>query len=966
MTQAKNKSIKILTKSLYISCGIAVLWLGAHTFVKAQASDKTDFYNSPIWQQQDIAIPFDPTIYDLAYQTFLATGNVSNAFLVAKAAVRQKPQDIVWRRHLARVATWNDQPFIALQQWTFLVKHEPELVKWQNAFHKALGIAKQIGDDKTVVWLMKLQAERKAYSKEDWSTLIAAQERLGHPEELIAQLREALHKKPSKFLQNQLLNLYRHTGQIDAELALLAHQEQEQGLTVKIALRRTEILYNQGKIKPAYDLLLQVKPKVKEDNKVYWQTLADLAWLVQNLEDSATAVKLLHARQEARPRDIIRLITLTRHAAPQHALVLAQEGWHKYRDDQFFFALLSIATELKDWKALHETFHDLTKDERYRLARSSLFWSARAETWQHLGHPALARESYEKALVQQPHSDLVKANYLWLLLRQQSREKLLEKIHAWRELQHRQFLWAPYANAYLYLGKPDQALKLFEQQWPQHQHDFIWLNQFAYVLDQTQQFNTAKKIRNLAWVELKKQLAKQNNPMTIEQNNIYADLVMYQAPGTTTAYTMAYLAAMATAENAAVDRETMINWALSQTYYDLAMYWRWQLYQAESQFPDWAALVLSIRQVDLTKVHDVLMRSGHRIPAREQVESTFRLADRAFAAQTTYNAMEQTPEDPVVQREMAEVMHESAHTVGGTVEKRQYSLLRATRAQLETAVFPTPNIKVMPYVVQQNQHSSDTTQLVNVPDHDRTLGFKTQFYNRHGYVMLDVMHRWALASFSGIAMNNVYRFNSRLNTQLDLGYNQNSTGTTPLRIAGAQDDVRFSFDYRFTVRDTLITTLEQVTFRSQKRHYLGNGYGIDGLFNHKFMFEDPDISISLLASAHSYKPSRGTLNGTLATIIAPGLATDFSFFVPESFRQVGASIQFGQLYKERYTQRIKPFASYGYYYNTLTGTGYHWEIGLASRVIGRDHLVLRFSEGTAQQDSEKETMVGIDYHYYYS
>ena len=956
---------KMLTHKLIFVCSLVGFYLGLQTLTYAEAPYQPSFYDPKIWEERDVAIPFDEIIYDLAYQTFLATGNVNNAYLVAKAAVRQKPRNVTWRRHLARTAQWNSKPNIALQNWIFLVKHEHEPVSWQEAFSHALRISKQLGDDPTVVWLMRTQAKRSEYNEEDWVTLIGAQERLGHPEDLIVQLKETLRKKPSKFLQKQLLSLYRHTGQLEAELALLKRMQAEQGMTATLASREAEIYYNQGKIQKAYDILMEVKPNATEADKAYWQTLADLAWLVQNREDSVRAAKHLYHRKEARPRDIMRLITLTRQGSPQHALELAKEGWRQHREDQFFIALLSIGMELTTWNTLNEAFASLTDEERVRLERSPLFWSSRAETWEHLGHPELARNAYENALRQHPHSDLVKADFMWLLLRQQNRANLLQKMHDWQALQENQFMWAPYANAYLYLGKTEKAMKLFEQQWPRHQHDFIWLNQFAYVLDQANQPRAAKTIRNQAWVELKKEIMQQKDNPTIPQMNVYADLTMYQTPGTTAAYSMAYLAAMATLGEAS-DRETLLNWALGQNYFDLALFWRYRIYQAQTRFPDWAALILAIRHMDLTDVHDVIMRSGHRIPAREQVESTVRLADRALIAQTTYNAMEQTPEDPIVQREMVEVMHDSAHYVGMSMHKARLSLLRATRAQLETAVFPTPNIKVMPYIHQQNQHSSDTTQIVHVPDHDRTLGFKNKFFNRHGYILVDIMHRWALETFTGVSFMNVYRFTSRLNTQFELGYNQNSTGTTPLRIAGAEDKVRFSIDYNITARDVVIASLDRIYFRSQKRRYLGDGYGIDTIYNHKFMFEDPDISVSLIAGAHHYEPANGTAHGELAKIIAPGQVRTFDFFVPDSFRQYGASVQFGQIYKERYTQRMKPFASYGLYYNTLTGTGYNFEVGLASRLFGRDHLVLHFSQGTAQQDAEEEQYIGVDYHYFYS
>ena len=976
------RSLKLVFLSYVITACLSIISCSVY----AIESFRPAFYDASIWQQKDVAIPFDATLYDLSYQTFLASGNVSDAYLIAKAAVRQQPHNMTWRRHLAYAAQWSSKPNVALQQWIYLVKHEHKLELWQQAFKHALEIAEQIGDDDTVVWLMAIKAKHGIYREEDWRTLIAAQERLGYPNKIITQLEQALATHPSEFLQQQLLTLYHNTGQTKSELDLLKRQTKEQGFSIANAIRQAEIYYNRGELLQAYRILIaakanantsasintntnasasaHTKPNATKENIKYWQLFSDLAWLLQHRKDAADAINILYQNKQTRSQDLYRLINVTRKTKPQDALDLAYEGWLQYREDKFFVAMLSIAPDISAWIFLNKVFDNLTIIEHQRLERSPLFWTTRAETWQHLGYPKLACDAYEQALQQQPYSERLKADYLWLLLRIKNRERLLEKVQAWQALQQHPFLWVPYANAYLYLGKVEKAMRIFEQQWPRYHHDYIWLNQFAYVLDQAHQIRAAKTIRNHAWAELKKEILQQNKA-TISQMNIFADLSMYQAPGTTAAYAMAYLAAMATLGKDS-DRDTLLNWALGQNFYDLALYWRWRIYQANTVFPDWAALALAIRSMDLTQVHDVIMRSGHSIPAREQIESTRHLADRALIAQTTYNAMQETPKDAFLYREMATVMHESAHYIGFSVSPMQSSLLGAVRTQVETALFPTANIKVMPYIVQQNQHSRDSTQLQHIPQHDRILGFKNKFFNRHGYLLLDVMHRWALHSFSGISLINSYRFNSRLNSKVQLGYNQNSTGTTPLRIAASQDEIRLTVDYAMTARDTLIANFGQLYFHSQKRHYLGRGYGSEGIYNHKFMFEDPDISVSLLAAVHHYMAGSGIAQGELANIIPPGQTNDFSFFVPDSFRQYGASVQFGQFYKENYTARMKPFASYGRYYNSLTGVGYNFEVGVASRLFGRDHLVLSFSQATSQQEVTAERYIALQYHYYYS
>ena len=47
-------------------------------------------------------MPFDDKIYTLGYQVFLENRNLEDAWLVAKSAVQQAPNDLAWRERLAQ------------------------------------------------------------------------------------------------------------------------------------------------------------------------------------------------------------------------------------------------------------------------------------------------------------------------------------------------------------------------------------------------------------------------------------------------------------------------------------------------------------------------------------------------------------------------------------------------------------------------------------------------------------------------------------------------------------------------------------------------------------------------------------------------------------------------------------------------------------------------------------------------
>ena len=67
-------------------------------------------------------IVFNKEVYDIAYQTFLANQNLHDAYIIAKAAVEQEPNDFFWRKRYAQIARWFDHPQQSLTQWLYLVE----------------------------------------------------------------------------------------------------------------------------------------------------------------------------------------------------------------------------------------------------------------------------------------------------------------------------------------------------------------------------------------------------------------------------------------------------------------------------------------------------------------------------------------------------------------------------------------------------------------------------------------------------------------------------------------------------------------------------------------------------------------------------------------------------------------------------------------------------------------------------
>ena len=76
-----------------------------------------------------LALPYDEQAYKAAFDAFFSNQNVNDARLVAEAAVRQRPDDMTWRRRLAETSEWSAAPRAALLHWLEYARRTGVVVK---------------------------------------------------------------------------------------------------------------------------------------------------------------------------------------------------------------------------------------------------------------------------------------------------------------------------------------------------------------------------------------------------------------------------------------------------------------------------------------------------------------------------------------------------------------------------------------------------------------------------------------------------------------------------------------------------------------------------------------------------------------------------------------------------------------------------------------------------------------------
>src|ERR1039457_1745415 len=96
-------------------------------------------------------VPYDPELFSLSYDVFLANSNPVEAFLLAEKAVAARPGDYAWRLRAAQSAEWSGNAARALEHWFFLAQKSHQ----QDAVDHAFRLARDLGDGSRLKLLLE-------------------------------------------------------------------------------------------------------------------------------------------------------------------------------------------------------------------------------------------------------------------------------------------------------------------------------------------------------------------------------------------------------------------------------------------------------------------------------------------------------------------------------------------------------------------------------------------------------------------------------------------------------------------------------------------------------------------------------------------------------------------------------------------------------------------------------------------
>ncbi|WP_424192366.1 tetratricopeptide repeat protein [Ampullimonas aquatilis] len=426
----------------------------------------------------------------------------------------------------------------------------------------------------------------------------------------------------------------------------------------------------------------------------------------------------------------------------------------------------------------------------------------------------------------------------------------------------------------------------------------------------------------------------------------------------------------------AVVKELKLAYLLSNEAYDAAHAWLLANYAQSLSQPSWARLSLALAEEDHQSMQNLMDTLEDWLPAADQVEAAKKLGNHQQAETLAFNQLNQTPEHDDVHRRVVETLlatpEETKQINLSHVQTNQYPLhLLTTRVD---ATLPGYGLRYGQF--RLGVFASDTTQssdapslLTNLPRHDQTVGLTARLKHALGRTHLTLFERKAVASHSGLKLDHevtpALLLDDRLSANFSLGRNLLANESGNLRVTGMKDQFEMNLAWRVSRYETISIQPSWQRYFSQDRQYLGSGQLINLEASSRARLEYPDLTARLDATYARFN-ANGSVSNLLLPIVPGSTTISPNLFVPRGYTQFGLSLSSGDNLNQDYTRALRPFASAGISHNNVTGKGYNLRAGLATSIVGTDHLAIFMSKSSAtpgNPDGFRE--FGAQYRWYF-
>ncbi|TCK95934.1 tetratricopeptide repeat protein [Paraburkholderia sp. BL9I2N2] len=951
----------------------------------------------------------------LLYQSFLESSDLPNAQRVATEQVSKNPGSPLWTKRLAQVAEWNHASPLALQMWLAYAQttHDPE--GWKNVMR----LAPMLNDDNAYLAAL-IQASNAAPGDLKLAdSVVAAYERLGRPDDALAFLRGRQRNSPAEAIDSRLGQLAERSGQDDEALTYYRKLNQLYPSNTQYALRTASLLYRHGDYKGALDTLLAARRGAKDDDVLFWRNAAQLARLLQRDDIANDAYKHLLASGQATPEDLSAM-TYFYDAYPVDAARTSELQFRRDHSQRALQSAIHYYTDAEQYDRVDALLKSLTPEQLTAGEADPAFLRVRAEYYRQTDRPLDALHDLQHA-VSLPGATLdLRAALLWTLVDYGSEAQLREAVAEWRDAPAQApALWGPLAAALMRLNRPEAALKYLRLQSASMSRDPLWQLTYAEAQEMAGRSDLAWSIRRNVWRQMQQEEAE------VRANSAQGQIVLrtrasqgsevreqmlgrqvtlasiFENADVSKAFLIDLLASDAGRNDNAEARRTLLGdaaglppaqpvkahvaakspdqaqltssvardvalaWAMSHEANPLAKRWLARQYANVLVQPSEQLIAIALAENDKPAMERLLDQQGARLPLYNRIDASIAVDRPGAAENLAFQGLEGAPYDSELHSRLEQTALTWPQSLDATVNSFVEHPLDYVEQTLAGSIKIADFYMVGVNGVQRFQHSTDESQLTNVPSVDRSVEFFARRQTYDTAFMVTAGRREALDSFYSVAVAAEWGRNSPLSVAVKAGRNQTARESQALLVGGMKDNVIGTVTYRMTQNLYATGSVEADRFYSQARNYLGSGVLSTGEIGYRIRTNYPDYTFRLVGAHGDYGAS-GNADALISRLVpaAAGPVTA-STFIPQTYSQYGFFFGFGNDLIDQYTRAWRPFLDVGLQHDSNQGWGPAISLGLAGTIFGGDHAAIYFSHQRVSHLGTPVTQIGARYSWFY-
>lgn len=940
----------------------------------------------------EVLQPFNPADFALAYDVLLGGGDLARAFQVAQRAVQALPQDRAWRKKLAQVAEWTQQPVLAAQQWSALFQQGD---RSEETVSTVIRLAFFLEDPAIALQAWMARAQRTALTDAQWEDLFQLYESTAQPGEGSRYFEAQFRQKRLPRLLEYAARMAENAGEDARAQALYLQRAQLEPFSLDMVLRVVVSQIRRNQLQEALALMHTYEAQVPEQATEFWHLLGQVAWELREYESAQGAYQRFVKTPQATVADWSRLIYLVRPQYPAQAAELAMQAYRRFGVlDQLVLAL-EIHAETSNTQALARIFSALDAQALAKAEQEKRFLLIRAQFHQGQKMPTLAWADLHRALQQFPQETDVVLASLWFLIdtgRVEELSPLLRRYAA--QARTDSAYWLAFAAANQTLDRHREAVFWYAKDLRRKADDPLVLLNYADALERSQRAGMADRVRRHAWLSLKQRYPE---PVALPAPGAQPELLALMRlaianqpgdPGLRWVRQLAqHLRGMPL--DPADDGQTralVLGWAITQEQFANARSWMWLRYARQSQAapPLWGEAQVALQLEETQTLDRLLSENSQGIPIYNRYDTAYTLGHAPQALDIAFQGMAaQEDDEPLYDRFR---QHAPAHAnyvqlravsenLGAFAQQGlQFGEVERTGVQWEARWVAAPRLHLTLGWSRLGLSTQDAALAAALPAADRLEHVEAQWLGAQGDSSLALFRRNAWQQFPGLRLGQTLRWGGRINVDAGLDYRADSALSQALQLYGYEHSLHASVNYTVGKREYLRIAPRLTRYYTQFDDYLGAGHILDLEAGYRIRTEYPDWRVRVFsthqhffydgsASADSVKRLEANLQTTIANPVA--------FFLPASGSTVGACVGMGenlagQNVQTGYSRAWRPFLDVCVNRNTGGGEGYTGFLGLAGSLTGEDHLSVQVqNSGGYVAGSTVTRALAIRYRHYF-